>query len=92
MRKSWPTSRPLTGTWLSVRSNSVKRPSYRKLLKIEKKLSGQNLSVRRSYMMSRCRARTLSMKSKCVKTPFVNNKRGSVSKKKKPRWKANFKI
>ena len=89
-RKSWQTSRLLTGTWLSARSNSVKRPSCRRLPKIEKKLSGQNLSVRRSYMMSRCRARTLSMKSKCVKMPFVNNRRGSVSKRKKARWKASL--
>ena len=91
-RKSWPTSRLLTGTWLSVRSSSVKRPSYRKLLKSERKLSGQNLSARRSYMMSRCRARILSMKSKCVKMPFVNNRRESVSKRRNETWKANLRI
>ena len=88
-RKSWQTSRPSTGTWLSVRSNSVKRPSCRGLLKNEKKLSGKNLSVRRSYMMSRCKAQTFSMKSKCVRMPFVNKWRKSVSKRKKLRWKAN---
>ena len=89
-RKSWQTSRLLTGTWLSVRSNSVKRPSCRRLPKIEKKLSGQNLSVRRSYMMSRCRARTLSMRSKSVKMLFANNRRESVSQGKRARWKASL--
>jgi hypothetical protein len=80
----------LTGTWLSVRSNSVKRPSCRRLPKIEKKLSEQNLSVRRSYMMSRCRARTLSMRSKSVKMPFANYRRESVSQGKRARWKASL--
>ena len=92
VKKRWQMSKLLTGTWLSLRLNLVKRPSCRRLPKIEKQLSGQNLSVKRSFMMNRWQARIFSMKNKCAKMLSVNNRRGSVLKRKKPRWKANLLI